>query len=141
MKKYSLYLHEEIIETLKCFGELNEVINRLFEDTINNGMLYESTFENAPPREGARRIDAWIKTDIVSQLSRVRVRTAIYWFVENEVYSELGWKMKNGYGLDRKLRIEKQFNRAIAELTKLNRMTNLYDEQIKAIERIHYETK
>ena len=141
MKKYSLYLHVEIIETLKCFGELYEVINRLFEDTINNGMLYESTFENAPPREGARRIDAWIKTDIVSQLSRVRVRTAIYWFVENEVYSELGWKMKNGYGLDRKLRIEKQFNRAIAELTKLNRMTNLYDEQIKAIERIHYETK
>ena len=141
MKKYSLYLHEEIIETLKCFGELNEVINRLFEDTINNGMLYESTFENAPPREGARRIDAWIKTDIVSQLSHVRVRTAIYWFVENEMYSELGWKMKNGYGLDRKLRIEKQFNRAIAELIKLNRLTNLYDEQIKAIERIHYETK
>lgn len=141
MKKYSLYLHEEILATLKCFGELNDVINRLFEETIDNGMLYESMMEKAPSREGARRIDVWIKKDIVSQLAHVRVRTSVYWFIENEIYSELGWEMRNEYRLQLKDKIEKQFNRAIAELKKLNDLVNLYDEPIAEIERIHYETK
>ena len=121
MKKYSIYLHQEILDTLECFDtNINDVINKLFEDCINTGILYENDIPPAPDREGARRVEVFLNYDIVCQLSGIRVRPVIYWFVENEIYSELNWEMRGDYGVTQKLKIKKQFDRALSELHKLN---------------------
>ena len=123
MKKYSIYLHQEILDTLECFGSnLNDTINKLFEDCINTGVLYNDNIPPAPDREGARRIEVFLNYNIVCQLGSVRVRPVIYWFIENEVYSELGWEMRGDYGVTQKLKLKKQFDKAISELRKLDEM-------------------
>ena len=123
MKKYSIYLHQEILDTLECFGtDLNDVINKLFEDCINSGILYDNDIPPAPDRDGARRVEVFLNYDIVCQLGGIRVRPVIYWFIENEIYSELNWEMRGDYGITQKLKIRKQFDKTISELRKLNEM-------------------
>lgn len=123
MKKYSIYLHQEVIDTLECFGNnISEVVNKLFEDCINTGILYDNDIPPAPDREGARRVEIFLNYDVICQLSGIRVRPVIYWFIENEIYSELGWEMRGDYGVSQKLKLKKQFDRAISELRKLDEM-------------------
>ena len=122
MHEVSVYLHDEIIQILKCFGQLNSVVNRLFEDCINNGTIFNSAGYKAPNREGARRVNLYIKDDIVSQLCDVQIRTSIYWFVENEIYSELDWEMTNEYNEEKKRKIERQTIKTLSELNKLKKL-------------------
>lgn len=139
MKKYSLYLHQEIIDLLECFGELSDVINRLLEECIDKGLIYQDVISNAPDRDGARRIDVFIKYDNICQLANLRVRSIVYWFVENEIYTELGWQMRNDYGKKQKQKIEKQFNLTISNLRKLDELCNgKVKDVIDIIEKIRY---
>ena len=34
--QFSIYLHKDIVQTLKCFGDLNTVVNKILEEGANN---------------------------------------------------------------------------------------------------------
>lgn len=139
VKKYSLYLHQEVIDLLECFGELSDVVNRLLEECIDKGLIYQNVVSTAPDRADARRVDVFVKYDIVCQLAGVRVRSIIYWFVENEIYTELGWQMSHHYGEKQKQKLEKQFNATIASLRKLNELCNgKVKDAIDIVEKVRY---
>ena len=124
MKRISLYLHENIIETLKCFGEVNDVINTMLKQCVEQALIFDGTIQSAPSREGAKRIDVNISKNVLSELCGIGVRPIVYWFVENEIYSDLGWETCREYGADKIKKLNMQFDRTLAELDKLNRMCN-----------------
>lgn len=139
MQKISIYLHQEIIDILNCFGKMNDVVNRLLEECINNGSIY-GEMEKAPDRTGARRLVFFIRKDLISQLPRMSLRPIIYWFVENEIYNELGWKMSKEYGVELKEKINKQYLETLASLNKLNDLLNgKIDDAINIVEKNYYE--
>lgn len=139
MKKLSLYLHQDIIDVLLCFGEVNDVINRILEEFVNKNFLFDNLIPKARDRNGARRINVFIKLDTLSQLLGVGVRSIVYWFVENEVYSDLNWEAVSQYRDNTRLKCMKQFDKVLAELNKLNTMCNV-DDIIDAVERMRNET-
>ena len=101
--KVSVYLHKEIIETLRCFGNLDEVVNHILDDMSANYSLTD--LPACPDRTNAQRCTVDItNTEYLELLStfgptspRVSLRRIIYYFVENELYTEFGWEFKNEY--------------------------------------------
>lgn len=137
MRKYSIYLHQEVIDTLECFGVLSDVINKAIKDCINGNVI--DNISPAPSRSDARRVEVYIKSELINELAGVPIRSFIYWFVENEVYYELNWQTSRDYGQKRKEKLEKQFDKTMAEICKLDKMfdgkiTNI----VKELESLRY---
>lgn len=143
MQKMSIYLHEEVIEILKCFGNLNDVVNRALEESVNTGKVFEYQIPAAPDRSGAKRLNLYLEDDIVNELnlSRLKVRSILYWFIDNEIYGELGWEVSREYGADRKERADRLFKSILADLRKLSTLTSKNVREITDIvEKMYYET-
>ena len=51
----SVYLHNEYYQVLKAFGNIDEVVNKILDFCYNNEIDI-TTIENAPSRDGARRV-------------------------------------------------------------------------------------
>lgn len=96
----SVYLHDEIYQVLRCFGSLNEVVNRLLIE--GKDTLPFEDVDNAPSRDGAKRYnieitDAYFISAFVSGKPHYNLRGILYSFVLLEWYSELGWKITTHY--------------------------------------------
>lgn len=101
--RMSVYLHDEIYSVLRCFGNLDEVTNKIL-DAASSG---EFDVENKPKvieRSGARRYDIDVQNNDYLELYAIRrnspsisLRRLLYWFVENEMYEYLGWEVKSEY--------------------------------------------
>ena len=121
----SVYLHKPIAETLKCFGDLSNVINKIY-DAAGEGTIDVMDKPKVPSREGASRYDIDITSEYYMELlvafpansSRISIRRLLYWFVENEVYELLNWEPVHEYVSIDKERI----------LKKLNHIYSLYDK-------------
>ena len=97
--KQSIYLHREIVDTLRCFGELDEVINKILLEAAS-GKFDLMDKPPCPDRSGAGRYEVDIVEpnyldllNIYTPFSpKISIRRLIYWFVENEIYTSLGWE-------------------------------------------------
>ena len=96
--KLSQYLHNDIVDVLKTFGDLNDVVNKIL-DAADEGYI---EVEDKPPcrdRDGCDRYNIDIHNENYLELLRIHgvkskqisLRRLLYWFVENEIYEELGW--------------------------------------------------
>lgn len=116
--KVSVYLHDEVLALLKCFGDLDTVINDILE-AGSKGEFEIMDKPAAPDRDGARRIDVnVVNKDYIHlmrqfgpQSRRVSLRRLLYWFVENEVYELLGWVPEADYVTDQDKKIIKQLEK------------------------------
>lgn len=98
----SVYLHDYVADTLRCYGTLSEVVNKILEDTASG--KYE-LFDKppCPSRQGAKRYDVDITNEFYLELltcydvrsSHISLRRLLYWFVENEMPELLEWKKVN----------------------------------------------
>lgn len=144
MKKYSVYLHQDVIDVLECFGKISDVLTKMMKTLVQTDLLSGETLGTAPSREDARRIEFFVDDDIVIQLTGLPFRQIIYWFVENEVYEQLGWKPIREYREREKTRIINGFDRVLSELSKLNSLVNnSLQDVINTLEerRIEYESQ
>lgn len=124
MKKYSVYLHQDVIDVLECFGKISDVLTKMMKTLVQTDLLDGETLGTAPSREDARRIEFFVDDDTVLQLTGLPFRQIIYWFVENEVYDQLGWEPVREYREREKTRITNGFDRVLSELSKLNSLVN-----------------
>lgn len=103
MLKTNIYLHKYVIDSLKQFGELNEVINRV----IDAGMEGKFDIEDLPIAPLRTPGDCSQLTVIVHNQSycelvamhgarsqTVSLRRILYHFVDNELYVDLGWSVQ-----------------------------------------------
>lgn len=124
--KISLYLHRDRADVLSTFGNLSDVINRIL-DAADEGLIDIEDRPACEPRDGAARFDVEITNDNYLQLlqaygiksKRISLRRIVYWFVDNEVYNDLGWEPTNDYVDSFNKRLNKLVNNVISELMKL----------------------
>ena len=133
----SIYLHKEIANTLKTFGTLEEVVNKILIAGAEGN--YDITDKpNCVSREGARRYEINITEPEYLELlktfpinsSRISLRRLLYWFVENEIYVDLNWIPVNNYINEGKIVINKIIRNIETNLFKLNKhlQDNLQNE-------------
>ena len=135
---FSVYLHKNVSEILMCYGELSEVVNRILS-LAEEGVIDIVDMPRCQPRVGATRYDIDITSEYYLSLaktfppnsSRISLRRLLYWFVESEVYDELGWTVKSQYDSDEKRRILRKLTTIKSDMAKLTRMLNM-EEQVHA---------
>jgi hypothetical protein len=124
----SIYLHKEIANTLKTFGTLEEVVNRILIAGAEGN--YDITNKpNCVAREGARRYEINITEPEYLELlktfpinsSRISLRRLLYWFVENEMYNDLNWAPVNNYIDEGRININRIIKSAETDLIRLNK--------------------
>ncbi len=110
--RLSLYLHDEILAVLKCFGDLDTVIDKILLG-ISSSDIDIMDKPPAPDRAGAKRVDVNITNEEYIQLLRqfgprskkISLRRFLYWFVENEIYELINLEPLNDYSaIDEKLK-------------------------------------
>lgn len=124
--KFSIYLHQAIAETLMCYGDLSEVVNRILEES-ENGEFDIIDRPRCPARDGASRYDIEITSEYyINMLSsfpinspRISLRRLIYWFVEQEMYEVLGWEVTREYHNKKKEAMLKKLSNIISDFEKL----------------------
>jgi hypothetical protein len=102
--KMSLYLHDEIYAILRCYGTLDDVVNRVL-DAGTEGAFDILDKPKVPDRAGARRFDVDVKNEEYIDAVRrhnynspkTSLRRLLYWFVENEMYDVLDWEVVDLY--------------------------------------------
>lgn len=121
----SIYLHREIVDVLRCYGTLDEVVNRILQEGAEGkfDLMYKPA---CPGREHAGRYDIDINEpnylELLSQYgpysSKISIRRLIYWFVENELYEEFEWEPINNFENSQSKLCKKKLNIALSELEK-----------------------
>ena len=115
----SVYLSTEMHQILLCYGSLDDVVNRIL-DAGTQGLIDIMQKPSAPEKRGGTYYPVNIRNqDYIALMetygpksSRISLRRLLYWFVDNEVYEELGWEVGEEY-VDKR---SNQKHQAIIEL-------------------------
>lgn len=140
----SIYLHKPVVEILKCYGELSDVINRILS-LADEGIIELWDKPAAPPRDGASRYDVNITNESYLNLldvngvtnSRLSLRRILYWFVENELYNEFGWKIVNPYIDTNKLKQLKKVDKCLELIERLHNICKYEDLCNEILEKLN----
>ena len=124
--KISIYLHSYITDVIKTFGTIEEVVNRIL-DVADEGLIEIEDRPACEPREGASRYDVEVTSENYLQLlqvygiksKRISLRRLLYWFVENEVYNDLGWEPVNDYIDKVDATINKKIDKIVSDIDNL----------------------
>ena len=124
--KISVYLHKYIVDVLKTFGKLSDVINRILEEG-DEGKFDICNKPPCEPREGASRYDVDITNEAYLSMFKmygaksksISIRRLLYWFVDYEVYVDLGWEQVNEYIDENQARVNKIIDNIINDLNRL----------------------
>ena len=95
----SVYLAHDIKSVLSCYGSLDIVVDKILTAGAE-GLIDIMEKPSAPEKKGGTYYQINIREPNYIALvetygtksSRISLRRLLYWFVENEVYLELGWE-------------------------------------------------
>lgn len=102
--KFSIYLSHDVINVLQCYGKLDDVVNKVLQ-SCEEGLFDIMDKPKPPPKQGGRQVVINVIEPNYLELvrmygpksSRISLRRLLYWFVENEIYVELGWEEVEQY--------------------------------------------
>lgn len=141
----SVYLHQEYHDYLSCYGDINDVTNRILDGMRD--MDVES-IPNAPSRNGAKRLNINVTNEhYLEELSArpinsplYSLRKILYYAVDNELPAAWGWKVTNDYRNKKEDRIRKHLDYAISNLTHAQLLMSfeIYEQMQDILEQIKY---
>lgn len=125
--KISVYLHSYVVDTLRQFGDLSDVVNRILEHGENDDIIIFDRPKTIP-RDGAGRYDIDVHNEYYLQTyssmsptsPKTSLRRLLYWFVDEEIYDELEWMPSNEYTSKSKQREIREYQRALEHLERLS---------------------
>lgn len=139
----TIYLSDEVANLLNCFGDIDDVINRILEAAAE-GLIDIMDKPNIAEKKGGH----YYKVNIVepnyiamletfgTRSSRISLRRLLYWFIDNEIYSELGWEI-NDMPYDKKsVKSYGSLMELKNSLYKANKIFPEYKEDFEAINEI-----
>lgn len=102
--KFSIYLSNDVKDALECYGPINDVVNKILECGAE-GLFDIMDKPTPPPKENGKQIIIDVIEPNYLELvemygtksSRISLRRLLYWFVDNEMYIELGWEGTQKY--------------------------------------------
>ena len=126
----SQYFHDYIVETLEMYGELSDVINKIL-DASDEGHFDIIDKPACESREGCNRYNIRIRNENYLTLLKRRgvksksisLRRLVYWFVDNEMYEQLGWQPIKDYISKDDQKINKTIDDILGKLNKLEYLT------------------
>ena len=97
--RFSIYLSNDVIDILQCYGTISDVTNKILECGAE-GMFDIMDKPTPPPKQNGKQVIIDViepnYLDLIEMYSikssRISIRRLLYWFVENEMYAELGWE-------------------------------------------------
>lgn len=124
--KQSIYLHDYVISTLVMFGNLSDVINDVLR-AVEQGDLPIEDLPECENRQGAKRCNVDVTNEYYLSIAeiygvkskRISLRRLLYYFVDNELYNELGWEPLHDYIDGYQSKINKCVDKILAEMTRL----------------------
>lgn len=135
--KLSVYLHEQYDAILKTFGNINEVTNKILDYCYSNNIDITS-IPNAISRDGAKRVEIVVTNeDYLTDYSmcpnspRFSLRKILYWFVDNEIFNELGWKQSNMFINKKLMSINKHLQDILNSIGRLQ--FEVYPEDVELL--------
>lgn len=145
--RVSIYLHQSILDELACYGELDEVVDRIL--TLGEQGVID--LENRPPcrpRTDAKRVTVDVHNTYYITLVRsyprnsslISLRRILYWFVENDMCTLLSTVTVTDEELYN--RIYEQLLDIVQEMIALQQtMANAYSRSNSKIERLLQRTR
>ena len=128
----SLYIEQYALDIIRCYGEPEDVVNRMLDEA--DGELFDVFDKPSPgPRENAVRIVVDVTNEDYLALMatmpinspRISLRRFVHWFVDNEMFDQLGWQPSARY----KQRERDRVRKTLASLSKqINDLYTLYDK-------------
>lgn len=117
--KLSVYLSHDIADILLCYGTIDEVVDKILV-AGSQGIIDIMDKPNAPEKKGGRYYQVNIKEPNYIELmethgnksSKISLRRLLYWFVENEIYLELGWEIEDEF-------VDRRHSKAYMAITEL----------------------
>lgn len=134
----NIHLHKEIADALRCFGDLSTVVNKILQAGAL-GVIDIMDKDACPDKDGCEHCRIEVTEPNYLELykmygpknRRISLRRLLYWFVENEIYDELGWH-PNAEVVDRRaILFEKKLNIATTELIRAMGYTSSTDVKNK----------
>lgn len=127
----TVYLDGSTADLLRCYGTIEEVINKIV-DAYMNGVLDIEQMDNAPPRLDANKYTIDITNEDYEILSysysekskHISIRRMIYTFVNNDMFNVLGWQQVNKYVSSKNNIVNKKLNVVLNELISLKRLVS-----------------
>lgn len=137
--RVSIYLHRDIVETLKMFGDLSTVVNRVLAELYEDRGLTD--YPKCVDRQGAARYEVDVTDENYLRAytlygpssPRASLRRILYYFVNNEIYAELGWEAVNEYDNKNKNRIRKKLADICDICNKIDLQYDFLDEYMDKI--------
>lgn len=128
---FSVYLHDYVADTLKCYGKLDDVVNKILE-TSEQGIFDVIDMPKCEARDGAIRYNIDITNEYYLSLvnvysinsPRISIRRLLYWFINQEMPEVLGWSTINEYEDRTVCKIIKKLNFVKAELERVSLLLN-----------------
>ena len=92
------------MDILQCYGSITDVTNRILECGAE-GLFDIMDKPTPPPKENGHQVIIDVTEPTYLELvdmysirsSRISLRRLLYWFVDNEMYIELGWEATKTY--------------------------------------------
>lgn len=104
----SVYLSNEVRDILSCYGTLDEVVDKILI-AGSQGIIDIMEKPSAPEKRGGSNYQINIQEPDYIELvetygaksSKISLRRLLYWFVENEMYDQLGWEPREDFAEER----------------------------------------
>lgn len=128
----NIYLHQDIAHTLMCFGnDMSEVVNKILE-AGEDGLIELTDHDPCPDKTNCLhyRVNIFNENYLLlyeqfgHSSNKISLRRLLYWFVENEIYDELGWKPIKQYINSKQELFVKKVKSAIHELSLAKKYTS-----------------
>ena len=138
--KFSIYLSNDVINILECYGPINDVVNKILECGAE-GLFDIMDKPTPPPKENGKQVIVDViepnylaLVDMYSvKSSRISLRRLLYWFVDNEVYVELGWEGVQKYQDSNAEKALTLLSNIKLYLYRLEKLTTNCDDQLRNI--------
>lgn len=134
--RMSIYLSNDVADILRCYGTIDDVVHRILVAGAE-GLIDIMEKPTIAEKKGGHYYKVNIKEPMYLELlelygtksSRISLRRLLYWFVENEIYEELGWEPQSGFittNSDRSFDVLMELKQYVHKASKL--MPEYYDQ-------------
>lgn len=138
--RLSIYIHQDRLDVIKMYGNVSQFVDRMLK-AYDEGLIDIENKPECESREGANRCEVNVTNETYLNLleihgvksKRLSLRRLLYWFIDNEVYNELGWEPVNSYTSSIQDKLNKYVDKTLMELDRLrlfcktNRLSYYFD--------------